>query len=117
MRTESQASHCLPRFCPSRQSVFVRRLEQAQLASLLRESVDVALFPNRCEGGTNLVAMEAAASGVPLLVTRGTGQADLHDMLGGHVLAMDGTVVDDVEGEEGWMEADVDEVREENAMV
>ena len=29
-----------------------------QMAAILRD-MDVGLFPNRCEGGTNLVAMEA----------------------------------------------------------
>lgn len=39
--------------------------------------MDVAIFPNRCEGGTNLVAMEAMACGVPCIVSRNTGHLDL----------------------------------------
>ncbi len=39
--------------------------------------VDVAVFPNRCEGGTNFVAMEAMACGVPTLVRPGFGHNDL----------------------------------------
>jgi glycosyltransferase involved in cell wall biosynthesis len=39
--------------------------------------VDVALFPNRCEGGTNFVAMEAMACGVPTLISGGYGHGDL----------------------------------------
>jgi glycosyltransferase involved in cell wall biosynthesis len=39
--------------------------------------VDVAVFPNRCEGGTNFVAMEAMACGVPTVVRAEYGQADL----------------------------------------
>jgi glycosyltransferase involved in cell wall biosynthesis len=46
-------------------------------------AVDAALFPNRAEGGTNLVAMEAVAMGVPTALARNTGQADLVDFLGG----------------------------------
>lgn len=38
---------------------------------------DAALFPNRCEGGTNLVAMEALASGVPTILSANTGHLDL----------------------------------------
>lgn len=38
---------------------------------------DVALFPNRCEGGTNLVAMEAMASGIPCILSANTGHMDL----------------------------------------
>lgn len=39
--------------------------------------VDLAVFPNRCEAGTNLVAMEALASGVPCLLSTNTGHIDL----------------------------------------
>jgi len=40
---------------------------------------DVAVFPNRCEGGTNLVAMEAMASGLPCILSANTGHLDLID--------------------------------------
>jgi len=42
-------------------------------------NVDVAVFPNRCEGGTNLVAMECMASGVPVILSANTGHLDLID--------------------------------------
>jgi glycosyltransferase involved in cell wall biosynthesis/tetratricopeptide (TPR) repeat protein len=48
----------------------------AELPRLYRE-MDVALFPNRCEGGTNLVAMECMACGVPLVISNNTGHLDL----------------------------------------
>ncbi len=48
---------------------------------VLREC-DMAVFPNRCEGGTNLVAMEAMACGVPTYVAYNTGQKDLVDLIG-----------------------------------
>jgi glycosyltransferase involved in cell wall biosynthesis len=51
------------------------------MPSTLREC-DVAIFPNRCEGGTNLVAMEAMACGVPTYVANNTGQKDLVELLG-----------------------------------
>ena len=51
-------------------------LSHAQTAELLAD-VDVALFPNRCEGGTNLVAMEAMACGVPVILSANTGHLDL----------------------------------------
>ena len=38
---------------------------------------DLAVFPNRCEGGTNLVAMECMACGVPVALSRNTGHLDL----------------------------------------
>lgn len=47
---------------------------------VMREA-DVALFPSRCEGGTNLVAMECMACGVPTILSANTGHLDLlaHD--------------------------------------
>lgn len=48
----------------------------ALLPTVLRE-VDVAVFPNRCEGGTNLVAMECMACGVPVILSMNTGHLDL----------------------------------------
>lgn len=38
---------------------------------------DVGLFPNRAEGGTNLVAMEVMATGVPCILSHNTGHLDL----------------------------------------
>lgn len=38
---------------------------------------DVAIFPNRCEGGTNFVAMECIACGVPTIIKSAFGQTDL----------------------------------------
>jgi glycosyltransferase involved in cell wall biosynthesis len=40
-------------------------------------AVDVAVFPNRAEGGTNLVAMECMACGIPVILSRNTGHLDL----------------------------------------
>ncbi len=54
---------------------------QMMMPPVLREC-DAALFPNRCEGGTNLVAMEAMACGVPTLVADNTGQHDLVALAG-----------------------------------
>jgi glycosyltransferase involved in cell wall biosynthesis len=50
----------------------------AQMATVLRE-MDVAVFPNRCEGGTNQVAMECMACGVPVVLSANTGHLDLID--------------------------------------
>jgi glycosyltransferase involved in cell wall biosynthesis len=46
------------------------------MPTILRE-MDVALFTNRAEGGTNLVAMECMASGIPVILSRNTGHLDL----------------------------------------
>ena len=51
-------------------------LAHSSMAKVLK-SIDVAVFPNRIEGGTNLVAMETAASGVPIVLSENTGHLDL----------------------------------------
>ena len=43
----------------------------------LLKQADLAVFPNRCEGGTNLVAMEAIACGVPTVLSANSGHLDL----------------------------------------
>jgi glycosyltransferase involved in cell wall biosynthesis len=48
----------------------------SELAAILADA-DVALFPNRAEGGTNLIAMECLASGVPTILSANTGHLDL----------------------------------------
>jgi glycosyltransferase involved in cell wall biosynthesis len=53
-------------------------LPNAELGAVVRLA-DVAVFPNRCEGGTNLVAMECMAAGVPVLLSDTTGHRDLLD--------------------------------------
>lgn len=41
------------------------------------ENTDVGLFPNRCEGGTNLVLMEYMACGKPVIASYNTGHKDI----------------------------------------
>ncbi|THD79287.1 MAG: glycosyltransferase [Phenylobacterium sp.] len=84
----------------------------AKMPALLRE-MDVALFPNRCEGGTNLVAMEAMACGVPTILSANTGHLDLIAPGNSYPLTRQSAL----DGEEagagdvpGWGESDVDEI-------
>ena len=58
-----------------------------QLPHLIKQS-DVAVFASRCEGGTNLMAMETLACGVPTLISANTGHLDLLAMGFGHALPM-----------------------------
>lgn len=78
---------------------------------VLREC-DMAIFPNRCEGGTNLVAMEAMACGVPTFVSNNTGQSDLIEMLGCGSFNSQSPVkaAPKMSTTEDWGETDVDEV-------
>jgi len=78
--------------------------------AVLREA-DVAVFPNRCEGGTNLVAMEAMAVGLPVILSDNTGHRDLID--DGRVclpLRRQSAVQGEGMGAEGWGESDVEEI-------
>lgn len=48
---------------------------QAEFANAIREC-DVALFPNRCEGATNMVLPEVMACGIPVIASQNTGHLD-----------------------------------------
>jgi glycosyltransferase involved in cell wall biosynthesis len=73
--------------------------------AVLREA-DAALFPNRCEGGTNLVAMEAMACGVPTILSANTGHLDL--IRDGTALAL--TDQRPIPSMPGWRESNIEEI-------
>lgn len=77
----------------------------ALLAPILREA-DAAIFPNRCEGGTNLVAMEAMACGVPSILSANTGHLDL--LRDGAALAL--TDQRPIPSAPGWRESSIEEI-------
>jgi len=84
----------------------------AIMPPILRE-MDCALAPSRAEACTNLLAKEAMACGVPVVLASNTGVNDL--IAGGNSLAL--TRQTPVEGftqcgTEGWGESDVDEIVE-----
>lgn len=84
---------------------------QMVMPTVLREC-DAALFPNRCEGGTNLVAMEAMACGIPCLVAANTGQRDLVDLLGAMPLSQQSACAPSLDPRTttaDWGESSVDE--------
>jgi glycosyltransferase involved in cell wall biosynthesis len=80
------------------------------MPEVLRE-VDVAVFPNRCEGGTNLVAMEALSSGLTCIISKNTGHLDLIQPDSCLPLINQRPVmsVEDCPSHE-WGESDVDEI-------
>jgi glycosyltransferase involved in cell wall biosynthesis len=86
----------------------------AAMPRILREA-DVALFPNRCEGGTNLVAMEAMACGVPAILAANTGHLDLIEGENCYALSRQAALTGPeagVNGVAGWGESDVEEILE-----
>ena len=89
-----------------------------RLATLIREA-DVAVFANRAEGGTNLVAMETMACGVPTILSANTGHLDIIADGCCIPLRRQGPVKlpADGWGTDGWGESDVEEIVEALEMV
>jgi tetratricopeptide (TPR) repeat protein/glycosyltransferase involved in cell wall biosynthesis len=81
------------------------------MGRVLRE-MDVAVFPNRCEGATNFVAMECLASGVPVIVSDNTGHKDLVATGAPYALTRQQPIAATNMGTEGWGESDVEEIVE-----
>ena len=80
------------------------------MPQVLRD-MDCALQPSRAEACTNLLAKEAMASGVPVILAANTGVKDLID--GGNCVALTRqTPIRDhaAGGTEGWGESDVEEI-------
>ena len=77
----------------------------ASMPTILRE-MDAAVFPNRCEGGTNLVAMETMACGVPTILSANSGHLDL--LQDGSALAL--TDQRPIPTAPGWRESNIDEI-------
>ena len=77
------------------------------MPEIFRE-VDLAVFPNRCEGGTNLVAMEALAFGLPCLISKNTGHLDI--IKGENCLPLTQQRPINKQGCIDWGESSVDEI-------
>ena len=58
------------------QVIDLGNVPNVSMPTVLRE-MDAAVFTNRSEGGTNLVAMECMACGIPVVLSRNTGHLDL----------------------------------------
>lgn len=86
-------------------------LARHQIAELLW-NCHVAVFPNRCEGATNLVAMEAMACEVPTVLSANTGHLDLIRPDQVYVLADQKPVHNPDGGRIDWGESSVDELVE-----
>jgi glycosyltransferase involved in cell wall biosynthesis len=97
-----------------RQAIHDVGLVPNHLMPSVYNQVSVAVLPNRCEGGTNLVAMECLACGVPTILSANTGHLDLVDERHCYPLVKQSPVqpFPPFNGTEGWGESDVDEVVE-----
>ena len=83
----------------------------AAMPGILRD-VDVAVFTNRCEGGTNLVAMEAMACGVPCILSANSGHLDIIGDGNCYPLLDQSQVLDENDPADVWRESSVDETVE-----
>jgi glycosyltransferase involved in cell wall biosynthesis len=79
------------------------------IGRVLRE-MDVAVFPNRCEGGTNLVAMECMACGVPTILADCAGQRDLVATGAPYALDQLKPAARVAFGTDGWGECNVEQI-------
>ena len=86
-------------------------LRRTQIPAVLAEC-HAAIFPNRCEGATNLVAMEAMACGVPVILSANTGHLDLIREEACFPLADQAAVADPEGRRRGWGESSVEEIVE-----
>ena len=88
-------------------------IPNSAMGQILREA-DAALFPNRCEAGTNLVAMEALATGIPTILSSNTGHLDLVKSVPCYRLEQQQFVepLNQKDGVEGWGQSSVDEILE-----
>ncbi len=79
----------------------------------LYKNTDIGLFPNRCEGGTNLMLMEYMACGKPVIASAQTGHADIirHNNAFPIETYTDVKVKNGNPAEyDGWVEPNIDEI-------
>lgn len=98
---------------PREASIDLGPLRHRDVPDILR-AADVAVFPNRAEGGTNLVLMEAMACGVAVVASANTGHLDVVDHSRAWLLEQQGPVAspDGRLGTSGWGESSVEELVE-----
>ncbi|CAN1514267.1 RfaG Glycosyltransferase [Burkholderiaceae bacterium] len=91
----------------SEQIICLDAIPNRLMPDVFRE-VDLAVFTNRCEGGTNLVAMEALAYGLPCLISKNTGHLDIIKSNNCFPLTLQKQIHGD--GMRDWGESSVDEI-------
>ena len=84
-------------------------VSHGQLPEILCEA-HVGLFPNRCEGGTNLSAMEAMACGVPCILSANSGHLDVITEDNCYALRQQSAVDFAMNFPEDWRDSSIDEI-------
>lgn len=94
---------------PDDAHIDIGAISNTHIPSFITEA-NVALFPNRCEGGTNLVAMEAMACGIPCIVSANTGHLDIITDNNCYPLYQQKPSLPDIDTTGVWGESDTDEI-------
>jgi glycosyltransferase involved in cell wall biosynthesis len=94
---------------PAEAVIDVGEVPNALMPPILREA-DAAIFASRCEGGTNLVAMETMACGVPCVISANTGHGDLIGSDNCYALGRQSPIA--AAHTRDWGESDVEEIVE-----
>lgn len=94
---------------PDDAHVDIGAISNSHIPSIMTEA-SVALFPNRCEGGTNLVAMEAMASGIPCILSANTGHLDIISDDNCYPLNVQTPSPPEIDATGIWGESDIDEI-------
>jgi glycosyltransferase involved in cell wall biosynthesis len=95
-----------------RRVITMAGLTPEQMAQAYGQS-DLGLFPNRCEGGTNLVLMEYMACGKPAIVTDATGHKDVCHQSNAFLLqSLQPLAINNQQGQlvARWVEPSLDEI-------
>ncbi len=92
---------------PPEQVIDLGPVSNRLMPRILREA-DIAIFPSRAEGGTNLVAMECMACGVPTVLAANTGHLDL--IGGGRCIPLTRQTPLRGDAHRGWGASDVEEM-------
>lgn len=94
---------------PDGAHIDVGAVSNANIPQIVGEA-DVALFPNRCEGGTNLVAMETMATGIPCILSANTGHLDIITDDNCYALRQQSMTSSDIDPSGIWRDSDIDEI-------
>lgn len=104
-------SWCVANGLPEDSVIDLGMIRQSEFAATLREC-DVALFPNRAEGATNMMTPEVMMSGIPCIASQNTGHLDSAPPPYAIPLTKQGPLGKTPKlfaGFDGWGESDVDE--------
>lgn len=87
---------------------------QVRLSYAIKKS-NLAIFPNRAEGGTNLFAMETLSCHVPTILSNNTGHQDIinHEraiILNKQIDIGNNNLIKNDQAYNGWKESSVDEI-------